>query len=164
VRAPGSGSKGWLAKLATRSEVPGRKALVWRCIAVPAKVVRGLNPWVLVLVYAGAVSAVSQMSRPPIPPALQFSLGTLTLHAVEFGGFAFLLLRAFARTYPHCSASGLFLVTVAGTAAFAVADEVHQYFVPGRHCEAADALADVVGGFIVALLQAARRHKRGAGG
>jgi VanZ family protein len=118
------------------------------------------SDWVLVLLYGGAVSALSQMSQPPIPPALQFSLGTLTLHAVEFGGFAFLLLRAFAGSYPRWSASRLLLVTVAVTAGFAVADEVHQYFVPGRHCEATDAFADVVGATIVAFLQAARRYKR----
>ena len=142
----------------------GPRPLTWRCVTVPAKVIRGLNPWLLVLLYAGAVSALSQMRRPPIPPALQLSVGTLVLHAVEFGGFAFLLFRAFARTYPRWSATRLFLMTVAATAGFALADEVHQYFVPGRHCEATDALADVAGGSIVAFLQAFRRQKRVAGG
>jgi VanZ family protein len=122
-----------------------------------------VSEWLLVLLYAGVVSALSQMSQPPIPPALQFSLGTLTLHAVEFGGFAFLLFRALAGSYPRWSAGRLLLVTVAVAAGFAVADEVHQYFVPGRHCEAADALADTVGAAIAAFLQAARRYKRGPG-
>jgi VanZ family protein len=122
-----------------------------------------VSDWLLVLLYAGVVSALSQMRQPPIPEALQVSVGTLTLHAIEFGGFAFLLFRLLAHRRPQWSASRLFLTTVAVTAGLAVADEVHQYFVPGRHCEAIDALADIAGGAVVAAIWAFRRYKRGAG-
>ena len=125
--------------------------------------VRRVSDWLLVLLYAGAVSVLSQMRQPPHPEALQISVGTLTLHAVEFGGFAFLLFRLLAHRRPQWSVGRLFLTTVAVTAGFAVADEVHQYFVPGRHCEAIDWLADVVGGAAVAAIWAFGRYKRGAG-
>jgi len=150
----------------SRTSAPTRRSADASKLGLSARV-RRVSDWLLVLLYAGAVSALSQMRQPPLPEELTASVGTLTLHAIEFGGFAFLLFRLLAHRRPQWSASRLFLTTVAVTASFAVADEVHQYFVPGRHCEAIDWLADVAGAAIVAFLLAAiwalGRSKRGAG-
>ena len=116
--------------------------------------------WLLVVAYGALITALSSLDKPPIPEGLQTTPGTLALHVVEFAGFAFLLFQALVRNRPGWSVGRVVLVTIAVTAAFGVLDETHQYFVPGRCCQAIDVVADTVGGSIAALLSAVVRRRR----
>jgi len=64
-------------------------------------------------------------------------------HIPAFGTLAFLLLKAISGTerasWERCG------VALLGSAAYAVADEWHQSFVPGRHASAGDFLLDLAG-------------------
>ena len=116
--------------------------------------------WFLVLAYGALITVLSSLAKPPIPEGLQTTPGTLALHVVEFAGLAFLLFRALVRSRPQWSVGRVVLVTIAATAAFGVLDETHQYFVPGRCCQAIDVVADTVGGSAAALLSAVVRRRR----
>ncbi len=116
--------------------------------------------WLLVVAYVTLITVLSSLSKPPIPEGLQSTPGTLALHIVEFGGFAFLLFRALARSRPQWSVGRVVLVTIAVTVAFGILDEIHQSFVPGRYCQAVDVVADTVGGSAAALLSAVVRRRR----
>ena len=94
-----------------------------------------LRLWAPVLVWAGVIFALSSVSD------LGTGLGAWDLalrklaHATEFAVLAALLLRAVRRELPA------FLLGVA----YAVSDEVHQHFVPGRRGTPLDVLIDSLG-------------------
>ena len=73
-------------------------------------------------------------------------------HVPLYGILAFLLLRAFNRgknNLEHRSLISYYLAFAIGTL-FAISDEVHQSFVPGRTASLLDVLLDVLG--IIAVL------------
>jgi VanZ family protein len=94
-----------------------------------------LSRWLPVLLWAGLIFGLSSI------PSLSSGLGTWDLvlrkcaHATEYAVLGFLLLRALAREVPA------FLTGVA----YAITDEVHQAFVPGRHGAVYDVVIDAVG-------------------
>jgi VanZ family protein len=91
--------------------------------------------WAPVVAWAGLIFALSSISD------LGTGLGTWDLvlrkiaHAAEFAVLGFLLHRALRRV-GWALALGI---------AYAVSDEVHQHFVPGRQGSAVDVLIDAVG-------------------
>ncbi|MEX0849924.1 MAG: VanZ family protein [Gaiellaceae bacterium] len=108
------------------------------------------RPWLPVLAWAAVIFAFSSV------PDLGTGLGGWDLlvrkiaHAVEFGVLGALFLRATGRPG---------LAFVLGTL-YAVSDEVHQSFVPGRTGSAVDVAIDTIGvlaGIVVWQLVRARR-------
>jgi VanZ family protein len=91
--------------------------------------------WALVVAWAGLIFGLSSISD------LGTGLGTWDLvlrkiaHAAEFAVLGYLLHRAVRR-------EGLALAL---GIAYAVSDELHQHFVPGRQGSPLDVLIDVVG-------------------
>jgi VanZ family protein len=69
-------------------------------------------------------------------------------HAAEFAVLGFLLLRALGRELPAL-ALGI---------AYAVSDELHQHFVPGRQGSLLDVFIDAVGVAVGVLLVGRFRH------
>ena len=69
------------------------------------------------------------------------------------------------RTY-NIPKRGRFLIPVAASAAYAVSDELHQYFVPGRSCQFLDMCIDTLGAvfgvamFAVAVFMIAKWRKK----
>jgi VanZ family protein len=111
---------------------------------VPGPVVR---LWLPVVVWAGVIFALSSV------PDLGTGLGGWDLvlrklgHAAEFALLGALLVRALGAT------RAAFAVGVA----YAVSDEIHQVFVPGRQGSPLDVLIDAVGvAFGIALWQRVR--------
>jgi VanZ family protein len=96
---------------------------------------RVLSAWLPVIAWAGLIFTLSSI------PDLGTGLGGWDLvlrklaHATEFAILGVLLLRAIGRVRP---AFGL-------AAAFAVTDEIHQAFVPGRQASPLDVVIDVTG-------------------
>ncbi len=107
----------------------GRRAAVWR--------------WLPVVVYAAVIFYFSSRSGRELP-RWSFMRHDKLLHAAEYTGFAFLLARAYRR--------GAWLAVVTALL-FAVTDEYHQTFVPGRSGnDLGDLTADLVGATLGALL------------
>jgi VanZ family protein len=104
--------------------------------------------WVPVVAWAGLIFVLSSI------PDLGTGLGAWDLalrkvaHAAEFAVLGFLLARAIGRDRPAL-ALGI---------AYAVSDEVHQHFVPGRLGSPLDVLVDAVGVVVGVLLVGRIRH------
>ena len=79
------------------------------------------------------------------PPDIGIQLNDKLLHFVEYLGFSLLWCAAVFHDSPPRLASrktwGLFV----GLFLFAVSDEIHQFFVPGRDADVFDLVADVCG-------------------
>jgi hypothetical protein len=96
---------------------------------------RALSLWLPVVLWAGLIFGLSSI------PDLGTGLGVwdLTLrklaHALEFAVLGLLLARAIGRD----------AVALAGGIAYAIGDEVHQHFVPGRLGSPLDVLLDAAG-------------------
>ncbi len=110
---------------------------------------RVVSRWLPVVLWAGLIFGLSSI------PDLGTGLGGWDLalrkiaHAAEYAVLGALLLRALGRE----------LTAVAIGIAYAVTDEVHQAFVPGRHGAALDVVIDAVGVLVgvYVLGRAARR-------
>lgn len=96
---------------------------------------RALSAWLPVVAWAGLIFALSSI------PDLGTGLGGWDLalrkvaHVAEYAVLGALLVRALGRELP-AAAIGI---------AYAVTDEVHQAFVPGRHGAPVDVLVDALG-------------------
>ena len=112
-------------------------------------VTRALSAWLPVIAWAALIFALSSI------PDLGTGLGGWDLalrkvaHAAEYAVLGALLLRAVGRELP----------AVAIGIAYAVTDEIHQTFIPGRHGAPLDVLIDAAGVLVgvYVLGRAARR-------
>ena len=96
---------------------------------------RAVSVWLLVVLWACVIFGLSSI------PSLGTDLGTWDLvlrklaHATEYAVLGLLLLRATGREG----------VAALGGVAYAITDEIHQHFVPGRHGAVYDVAIDAVG-------------------
>ena len=83
-----------------------------------------------------------------------------TAHFCEYAALGFLLSAVFTSFYIKLKA--LLPLSFFGGALYAVSDEIHQYFVPGRSCQLSDMMLDSAGVFcgIIALLFILWCHKK----
>ncbi|MEE4311469.1 MAG: VanZ family protein [candidate division KSB1 bacterium] len=79
------------------------------------------------------------------PPDLGISLEDKLFHAVVYGFFGFTLTRAFYYSNNIRMRRYAILLGIIVGILYAVSDEIHQYFVPGRYAEAGDVVADAIG-------------------
>jgi VanZ family protein len=106
--------------------------------------------WLPVVVWAGVIFALSSI------PNLGTDLGLWDLvlrklaHAGEYALLAALIARA----------TGAAPIGVVAAAAYAVTDEIHQHFVPGRQGAPLDVVIDTAGAIAGALLWALWRPLR----
>jgi len=87
-----------------------------------------------------AIFYVSSLSDPAIPTG-----SDKPLHWLAYFGLAVLVVRAVAGGLPGRIDAWTAAIAILMTAGYAVTDEVHQMFVPGRSAEMLDLLADVAG-------------------
>jgi VanZ family protein len=105
--------------------------------------------WRLFLPAAGVIVAIfvlSHQERPPTignDPELSAIAGHLGAYGL-LGGAFFLAFAAMMRSTRRAA-----LLAIICAAIYGIADEFHQYFVPGRHTDPWDLVADVVGATIV---------------
>lgn len=118
--------------------------------------------WLPPLIWMGLIFA---MSAQPSPPQLPEPLLDLLLkkagHMVGYAVLAWLYLRALRGCGSTFNRAYLF--SLALSVAYAVTDELHQAFVPGRHASAVDVCIDGLGATL-ALALAWRRAKAQAPG
>jgi VanZ family protein len=102
--------------------------------------------WTLPLAYMGLIFWLS--SKPSVPVPVWFAHQDKLFHFLEFNVLAFLLAHAVSSG----SHKRRFWIAFGLTALYALSDEVHQNFVPGRDCSVWDWLADTIGGWMGAYL------------
>lgn len=96
--------------------------------------------WAPVIVYMAAIFAVSSMPQPPLPAG-----GDKPWHAIAYFGFAVVVVRAVAGGLPRQIDWRTAALAIAIAVTYAVTDEMHQWFVPGRSADVADLIADAIG-------------------
>jgi VanZ family protein len=79
-------------------------------------------------------------------------------HMVEFGVLAALVVRALTKTAVNWTAPRVLAFSAGAAFLYAVSDEVHQYFVPGRTASFGDVLIDGCG-IMLAILITRKRLK-----
>lgn len=118
---------------ASTQHVPQRRKLIQR--------------WLLVFIYAGAIFVVSALPGDSLP---SLSVSDKLLHAMEFGGLAFLLCRAVRAQLPTHSRYFIMVVSILASIGYGLSDEAHQWLVAGRTTDVADLVADSLGACLVA--------------
>ena len=95
---------------------------------------------------AGLMAAFFVVSRTPIPPVpIGLAVSDLIAHAVAYAFLGAAMLRGVAGAkWAGVTAGGAVLAAVLA-AAYGLADEFHQSFVPGRTSELRDVAADALG-------------------
>lgn len=108
--------------------------------------------WGPVVAYVALIFGMSAVPNAPAPP---LGLSDKWAHALEYAGLSVLTIRALAKA----TWAGVGVTAVLGTMLIAVAqglaDETFQRFIPGRHSDWRDLVADSVGaGVAVAAIGA----------
>ena len=124
----------------------------------------GRGPWSRWLPVAAWMAVIFYFSSQPHPLAALGAAGERPVigilgHLGEYAGLGVLLRRALAPRSPWLGPLALSL-------AYGVSDELHQFFVPGRHCELFDVGCDLLGaslGVAAAHLAALAGRKTAAG-
>lgn len=108
--------------------------------------------WLPALAYMGLIFTLS--AQPHLTPPLRFFGADKVYHALEYFVLGLLVVRALRATRPVARYRTLAFGAVLVVALYAASDELHQYLVPGRSCDAFDWLADVTGGILAPLAYA----------
>ena len=102
---------------------------------------RRLALWGPVVLDMAAIFYVSSLHQAPLPPGV----GDKPTHLLAYLLLAVLVVRAVAGGLPARVSWTKALLALAMTIGYAVSDELHQYFVPGRSAELGDLYADSIG-------------------
>lgn len=84
-------------------------------------------------------------------PNIGFEVSDKVLHFIEYFFFGITLISLFVANFPQKRTKYIIWVVFLTGSLFALSDEIHQYFVPGRNCDFWDWVADSIG-IIVALM------------
>jgi VanZ family protein len=105
---------------------------------------RAIVLWSPVALYMAVIFQLSARSDVALPPGI----ADKPTHTIAYALLGVLFVRALAGGLPARITLRVALLGIALTTAYGVTDEIHQMFVPGRHAEWQDVLADAVGGAI----------------
>ncbi len=110
--------------------------------------------WIPWLPFIGLCLAIFvQSCFPSAAPGPDFAFKDKLLHIAAYGLLAFLFSRAWRMTWPdRLSVFRLLLVSICFSSLYGLSDEMHQALVVSRHASAMDALADVVGSILGAVI------------
>lgn len=108
--------------------------------------------WGPVILYGLGIFYLSSQSSPGMAiPGIFFLISDKILHALGFGLLGILMYRAFSQSL---SKRKSMLFSFLGTTLYGATDEIHQWFVPNRHADAADLLADTIGALLLITIWA----------
>jgi len=116
------------------------------------------------ILYAALIFGVSSIPKLPTPD-IGITFIDKIAHFLEYAVFIILALRAFVQ--PPIAAKGyrLYLIGMLAALVYAVADEYHQSYVPGRTADWYDVVADSLGiwcgamGYMLMGRRKRMRHK-----
>ncbi|MBI5855868.1 MAG: VanZ family protein [Nitrospirae bacterium] len=102
--------------------------------------------WGPVVGYAVLIFTLSSLSGSEMPFSLfPIPYNDKILHALVYGGLALLALRAFRHAAGLIGARYALVLAVVVAALYGMSDELHQVFVPNRHADVWDWVADTAG-------------------
>jgi VanZ family protein len=135
---------------------------VRRTPSVPRKWHAFISAWVPALIWAALIFHVSSLPADRLPRLWRWEDADIILHGLEYLILGALLYRAFALSRPALGYALLALVSWGLAAAYALSDEYHQSFVPGREASLSDILADLLGAVVgvVLLHELYKRYER----
>jgi len=102
----------------------------------------------LTLAYCAGIFFLSSSANPVSVPDNSINLDKF-LHAALYGGLAATVSVGIRRSRPSVRPAVQYLAPLLFASLYAVSDELHQWFVPGRFCDPWDLAADVTGAFAV---------------
>jgi hypothetical protein len=102
--------------------------------------------WLPVVIYAGFIFTISSVSGKDIPGL--FIHQDVVFHLLEYAVFALLITRAMKGCYSRMARVKRLLLVMIFVLGYALLDEFHQSFVPGRTASLVDVATDVVGSFL----------------
>ncbi|MBU0548684.1 MAG: VanZ family protein [Candidatus Omnitrophica bacterium] len=103
-----------------------------------------LRLWFPVVTWAVFIFYLSGI--PNLKTGLEFDFVLRKIsHVVEYLILVFLLYRAFAGSFDNINTARLFIYSAVLSFLYAISDELHQSFVPGRNCSIQDVLIDAMG-------------------
>lgn len=105
--------------------------------------------WLPVIIYAILIFLLSGIPGREIP--FLFVWQDVFFHALEYLFFALLIIRAQKAYWPEVAYRRRFLQVLLFVALYALSDEMHQAFVPGRCPSLVDAVIDSTGAIIANL-------------
>lgn len=130
----------------------------------PSPLLDRLFRWGPVLLWMGGIFLFSSRPNPlgPVSRSKWSDVVGQAAHVGEYGGLAALVYRALSRSEAGLRAA---LISLGVTLGYAVLDEMHQGFVPGRELSPIDVGCDAVGAImalgVIAVWKGARRGTRG---
>ena len=113
------------------------------------------------IICALAIFIQSSMSNLKTPD-LGFSFQDKIAHLLEYAIFGFFLIRSFVfQNNEYIARNWKWIVFITGSL-YAVSDEIHQYFVPGRFAALGDVIADILGVVIsiIIFIQVQKKQKQ----
>ena len=106
-----------------------------------------LNRWLPVLIWAGVIYTLSSLSTLPTPEVIWWDyILKKSAHIFEYALLYFLLVRALADKSPLTYRTAFIIALL-----YAVSDELHQSFTPGRFPKPTDVGYDTFGMFVAYL-------------
>ncbi|HGY57031.1 MAG TPA: VanZ family protein [Caldithrix abyssi] len=105
-------------------------------------------PWLLMMLFIFVMSSIPDLTQ----PVLVFDYSDKLIHFVVFGILGVLMARGFARSGNVFIRQHYVLTSIVFAVLFALTDEWHQSFVPGRTADWLDWLADTLGILIFIVL------------
>lgn len=103
--------------------------------------------WLPVLLYMAGIFVSSSLSHPPTPAAVP----DVSLHGVAYFGLTLLLIRALAGGTWRGVTVRVLAAAWAIAVLYGISDEWHQSFVPLRHPDVRDLVADAAGAGAAAI-------------
>lgn len=111
------------------------------------------------ILYALGIIALS--STPYLrPPNIRFLAADKVAHFVEYALFTVLAFQSIYQMGSRPNLRRSLLIAALFVSLFALSDEIHQHFVPGRHSDWRDFVTDAAGAFVVLLILGLYRRRR----
>lgn len=98
-------------------------------------------PWLCLMIAIFMQSSYGSIKLPDI----DFDLADKLLHFIVFGILGILTARGLRKSVNKKISENYFAITIVMCILYGASDEIHQYFVPGRHSSWGDWLADMLG-------------------
>ena len=111
------------------------------------------------ILYACIVIAVSSIPNLKTPSVEFFAVDKLA-HFIEYAIFGFLTFRSFSHLREGIRVNLALLLSILFLSVFAMIDEYHQRFIPGRQADVADVATDLLGAVLVIVFLWLRLHRK----
>jgi VanZ family protein len=109
---------------------------------------RIIRHWLVLYLYMVAIFIGSSISDESFPQVLGWTFMDKVAHFVEYFFLGILCIRALRISNTRYPPIAVFVTALFFCAIYALSDEIHQHFVPGRTLEMGDVLSDILGSFV----------------